>query len=396
MPRKADELGPLAVSRLREPGLHFVGGVAGLALQVLSSGGRSWILRATMGKRRRDLGLGGYPDVTLARAREAARDAREQIRRGVDPVETGREARRALKTPTVVAMSFRKAAEAYMAAHEASWKNPKHRAQWAATLETYVYPVIGDLGVEEVALPHVMRILEPIWTIKTETASRLRGRVEMVLDWAAAREYRSGPNPARWRGHLDKLLAKPSRVAKVVHHKALGIDQMPAFMARLADEKGTGARALEFTILTAARSGEVRGARWSEIDLPAALWVVPGERMKAGRPHRVPLSSGALALLAATRRNPDTDLVFANIDGEALSNMTLASVLRRMKVEAVPHGFRSTFRDWVSEKTAHPQEAAEMALAHTVSSKVEAAYRRGDMMAKRFRLMEDWAEFCLG
>lgn len=193
MPRKADELGPLAVSRLREPGLHFVGGVAGLALQVLSSGGRSWILRATMGKRRRDLGLGGYPDVTLARAREAARDAREQIRRGVDPVETGREARRALKTPAVAAISFRKAAEAYMAAHEASWKNPKHRAQWAATLETYVYPVIGELGVEKVALPHVMRILEPIWTIKTETASRLRGRMEMVLDWAGAREYRSGP-----------------------------------------------------------------------------------------------------------------------------------------------------------------------------------------------------------
>lgn len=281
-----------------------------------------------------------------------------------------------------------------MAAHEASWKNPKHRAQWAATLKIYVYGVIGDLSVDQVALPHIMQILEPIWTTKTETASRLRGRLEMVLDWATAREYRVGPNPARWRGHLDKLLAKPSKVAKITHHKALPIDDMPAFMLKLGDVSGVGARALEFAILTAARSGEVRGAVWTEIDLNAGLWVVAGERMKAGRQHRVPLSPAAISLLKKTPRQEGTDLVFPAAKGVPLSDMTLSSVLRRMKISAVPHGFRSTFRDWASERTSHPQEAAEMALAHTVNNKVEAAYRRGDMMAKRFRLMEDWATFC--
>ncbi len=396
MPRKAQELGPLSVSRLREPGLHFVGGVAGLALQVLPTGGRTWVLRFTIGSKRREMGLGGFPDVTLAKAREAARDARDQIRRGVDPIETARAARDALKPSKATGITFRAAAEAYMAAHEASWKNSKHRAQWATTLETYVYGVIGDLGVEEVALTHVMQILDPIWTTKTETASRLRGRLEMVLDWATAREYRSGPNPARWRGHLDKLLAKPSRVAKVVHHKALPIDELPEFMKKLRGVSGAGGRALEFAILTAARSGEVRGALWSEIDLDQRLWTIGAERMKAGRAHRVPLSALAVSLLNATPKWDGTDLIFPGSNGRPLSDMTLSAVLRRMNIAAVPHGFRSTFRDWVSERTTHPQEAAEMALAHTVSNKVEAAYRRGDMMAKRYKLMEDWAAFCSG
>ncbi|MGE7197412.1 tyrosine-type recombinase/integrase [Brevundimonas sp.] len=394
MPRKADELGPLAVSRLREPGLHVVGGVAGLGLQVLPSGGRTWILRATVGSKRREMGLGGYPDVTLAKAREAARGARDQIRRGIDPIEAARVARHSLKASTAATITFRAAAEAYMAAHEASWKNPKHRAQWAATLESYAYGVIGDLGVDEITLPHILQILEPIWTSKTETASRLRGRLEMVLDWATAREYRAGLNPARWRGHLDKLLAKPSKVAKVTHHKALPIDDMPGFMIRLSGVSGAGARALEFAILTAARSGEVRGATWDEIDLDAGLWVVAAERMKAGREHRVPLSAAALSLLRKAPGAAGQDPVFSAVQGGPLSDMTVSAVLRRMKVNAVPHGFRSTFRDWVSERTSHPHEAAEMALAHTVGNKVEAAYRRGDMVAKRLRLMEDWATFC--
>ena len=394
MPRKADELGPLAVSRLREPGLHVVGGVAGLGLQVLPSGGRTWILRATVGSKRREMGLGGYPDVTLAKAREAAREARDQIRRGIDPIEAARVARRSLKASTATTITFRAAAEAYMAAHEASWKNPKHRAQWAVTLESYAYGVIGNLGVDEITLPHILQILEPIWTRKTETASRLRGRLEMVLDWATAREYRDGLNPARWRGHLDKLLAKPSKVAKVTHHKALPIDDMPGFMTRLGAVSGAGARALEFAILTAARSGEVRGATWDEIDLDAGLWVVAAERMKAGREHRVPLSAAALSLLRKAPGDKGKDPVFSAVQGGALSDMTVSAVLRRMKVNAVPHGFRSTFRDWVSERTSHPHEAAEMALAHTVGNKVEAAYRRGDMVAKRLGLMEDWATFC--
>lgn len=354
------------------------------------------MLRFTIGAKRREMGLGGFPDVTLSKAREAARDARDQIRRGVDPIEAARAARDALKPSKTTGITFRAAAEAYMAAHEASWKNSKHRAQWTATLEKYVYGVIGDLGVEKVALSHVMEIPDPIWTTKTDTASRLRGRLEMVLDWAAAREYRSGPNPARWRGHLDKLLAKPSRVAKVAHHKALPIDEMPEFMSKLRGVSGAGARALELAILTAARSGEVRGALWSEIDLDRRLWTIGAERMKAGRSHCVPLSASALSLLKATPKWAGTDLVFPGSSGRSLSDMTLSSVLRCMQIAAVPHRFRSTFRDWVSERTTHPQEAAEMALAHTVSNKVEAAYRRGDMMAKRYKLMENWAAFCSG
>jgi integrase len=393
MPKKAEELGPLAVSRLTEPGLHFVGGVAGLALQVLPSGGRSWVLRATIGDRRREMGLGGYPDVTLAKARENAREARDMIRRGVDPIETAKAARSALRASAARVITFKEAAEAYMTSQEAGWKSPKHRGQWAATLETYAYPHLGTLGVADVELPHVLQVLEPIWTTKTETASRVRGRMEMILDWATAREYRSGPNPARWRGHLDKMLAKRSKVAKVTHHPALPIDGMGPFMTRLRAAEGMGARALEFAILTASRSGEVRGARWPEIDLAGRVWIVPPDRMKAGREHRVPLSDAAVTLLEKLPKMAGTDLVFPAPRGGQLSDMTLSAVLRRMEIAAVPHGFRSTFRDWVAERTAYPHEAAELALAHAVGNKVEAAYRRGDMFAKRLRMMDDWAAF---
>jgi len=291
VPKLPEPMGPLAVSRLNRPGLHAVGGVPGLALQVLASGGRTWVLRAVIGNRRREMGLGGFPGVTLAMAREAAREARELIRRGIDPIEAAKEAREALKVTPTVAYTFRAAAEAYIAAHEASWKNPKHRDQWTATLKNYAYPVMGKLDVAAIELPHVMRVLEPIWLKKTETAKRLRGRIEMVLDWAGARGFREGPNPARWRGHLDKLLAKPSKVHRIVHHRALPIDEISAFMIRLRDADGVGARALEFAILTAARSGEVRGAIWKEIDLDARLWTISAERMKAAREHRAPLSA---------------------------------------------------------------------------------------------------------
>lgn len=396
MPRKARELGPLAVSRLTQPGLHMVGGVAGLALQVLPSGGRSWILRATIGNRRREMGLGGFPDVTLARARDAAREARDAIRRGIDPIEAGRGARRALKEKPLVAMTFRSAAEAYIAAHEASWKNAKHRSQWTATLDLYAYPVLGELDVSKIESPQILKVLEPIWTTRTETANRLRGRLEMILAWATARELRSGPNPARWRGHLDKLLAKPSKIRQVVHHRALAVDEMPSFMRRLRAAEGAGARALEFAILTAARSGEVRGATWSEIDLRQKVWTIDGARMKAGREHRVPLSDAATNVLKTLPKGGANDPVFVASRGGALSDMTVAAVLRRLKVDAVPHGFRSTFRDWAAERTTYPNEVAEMALAHTVSNKVEAAYRRGDLLEKRIGVMQDWAHFCAG
>jgi len=349
-----------------------------------------------MGTRRREMGLGGYPDVTLAKAREAAREARDLIRRGIDPIDEGKATRDAFRTPPTKAMTFVAAAEGYMAAHEASWKNPKHRAQWTATLETYAYPVVADLSVAEVELTHVLKILEPIWTTKTETANRVRGRVEMILDWAAARDLRTGPNPARWRGHLDKLLAKPSKVAKVTHHKALSINDVSRFMDRLRKAEGIGARALEFAILTAARTGEVRGAAWSEVDLSAALWVIGADRMKAGREHRVPLSRATIELLKRVPRMAGTDLIFPAATGGQISNMTISAVLRRMGLDVVPHGFRSTFRDWVAERTAYPNEMAEMALAHVVGNKVEAAYRRGDMVSKRLAMMEDWAGFCGG
>lgn len=239
-----------------------------------------------------------------------------------------------------------------------------------------------------------MRVLEPIWVEKTETAKRLRGRIEMVLDWAGARGFREGPNPARWRGHLDKLLAKPSKVHRIVHHRALAIDDIGAFMVRLRAADGVGARALEFAILTAARSGEVRGATWKEIDLEARLWVIGAERMKAGREHRAPLSEAAVAVLKAMPQGRPDGYVFRAAHGGRLSDMTISSVLRRLDVDAVPHGFRSTFRDWVAERTAYPNEVAEMALAHAVGNKVEAAYRRGDLFEKRLAMMNDWAEFC--
>lgn len=394
MAPKAAELSPLAVNRLKEPGLYFVGGVAGLALQVLPTGGRTWILRATVGGRRRDMGLGGFPDVTLAGAREAARNARELIREGVDPIERAKAARKALQAASAKGLSFQEAAEAFIASQEVAWRNAKHKAQWTSTLTTYAYPVIGSLAVADIELAHISKVLEPIWITKTETASRLRGRIEQVLDWATARGYRTGLNPARWRGYLDKLFPRPSKVAKPVHHRALSIQDMGTFMSDLRSAEGMGARALTFTILTAARSGEARGAIWSEIDMARGIWTIPASRMKAGREHRVPLSRPALALLEALPRVAGSDFVFQAPRGGQLSDMTLSAVMRRMKAPAVPHGFRSTFRDWAAEYTGYPSEVVEMALAHTVGNKVEAAYRRGDLFEKRRRLAEDWARFC--
>jgi integrase len=402
MGRKAAELGPLAVSRLAQPGLHFVGGVSGLALQVLPTGGRTWILRAVIGGKRRDMGLGGFPDVTLAGAREAARVARSKVRDGTDPIEDARAARSRLKAERAAALTFKQCAEKYIAGHRASWKNTKHADQWANTLEAYAYPFMGELLVRDVAVAHVLQVLEQkdeadgptLWIAKTETASRVQGRIAAVIDWATARGYRSGENPARWKGHLDKLLPAPSKVAKVEHHTALPISEVGAFMARLRKAEGMGARALEFAILTATRSGEVRGATWSEIDFKAAVWVIPAERMKAKREHRVPLSTSALALLKAQPMAEGSELIFPAPRGGPLSDMTLAAVLRRMQVQAVPHGFRSTFRDWAAERTNYPRDVAEMALAHVIANKTEAAYRRGDLFDKRRRMMDEWATFC--
>ncbi len=394
MSRKASELGALAVSRLREPGMHAVGGVSGLYLQVTASGARSWILRATIGGRRRDMGLGGFPDVTLAVAREKAREARAKIEQGTDPILERERALSILRAEQAKSMTFEAACLALIDTKSDEWRNAKHRAQWSASLETYAFPIIGKLQVGDVGQPQVLNVLQPIWKDKTETANRLRGRIEQVLDWARVRGFREGENPARWRGHLDKLLPAPTKIARVVHHRALPIDAMPSFMSDLHHRKGISPRALEFLVLTAARSGEVRGATWSEIDMDAAVWTVPAGRMKAHKEHRVPLSPQALALLASLPRIEGNELVFPAPRGGVLSDMTLTAVMRRMELDAVPHGMRSTFRDWAAERTNYPREVAEMALAHTIGNAVEAAYRRGDLFTKRAEMMAAWAVFC--
>ena len=389
MPKKAPELKPVQVQRLAtRDGFHAVGGVAGLHLQVRGASA-SWVLRATVGERRRDIGLGGYPTVTLGSARDRARAARDKIAQGVDPVEE----RKAARAPLVLAPTFDWCAAQTIAAKRPEWKNPKHADQWANTLATYASPVLGALPVDQVELSHVMTVLAPLWTTKTETATRLRARIEAVLSWATVSGYRSGDNPARWGGNLDVTLAKPRKIAKVKHHRALPIEAMHDFMAALREREGTAARALEFLVLTATRSGEVRGARWSEIDLDKRVWTIPADRMKAGKEHRVPLSDRALEILNALPRFGGSDLVFASFRGTQLSDMSLSAVTRRMAVDAVPHGFRSTFRDWASERTSYPRDVAEMALAHTIGDKVEAAYRRGDLFAKRAHMMGAWADF---
>ncbi len=405
MARIAKELAPLAVSRLTAPGFHAVGGVSGLYLQVLPSrpdphdpmktipGGRSWVLRATVAGKRRDMGLGGFPTVTLAGARERAREARDKIDRGLDPIEVRRAAKAALRADDAKVVTFEDAAKAYMAAHESSWRNAKHREQWRNTLKGLAYPHVGRLAVRDIEVAHVLAVLEPIWRERTETANRLRGRMELVLDWATARGYREGLNPARWKGHLDKMLPNPTKLKPKGHMAAMAVGDVTAFMAQLRTAGGLGARALEFVILTAARSGEARGATWSEIDLANKVWTIPAARMKMGKGHRVPLPADAMILLESLPRFAGTDLVFSSPTGTALSDRTLLAVLRGMGLDVTAHGFRSTFRDWCGEYTNFPREIAEAALAHTTGSSVELAYRRGDALEKRRKLMEAWAGF---
>ncbi|RYE41619.1 MAG: site-specific integrase [Hyphomicrobiales bacterium] len=395
MPKKAAELGDLQVRRLTRPGAHAVGGVAGLQLKINDAGARSWVLRTMISGKRRDMGLGGYPDVTLAQARDAARKARGQVSEGADPIEGRRQARAARTAAAASTRTFDQCVAGFMKAKSGEWSNPKHKAQWQSTLNTYASPTIGALPVAEITVTDIVRLLETIWHTKTETATRVRGRIESVLDWATIRGYRNGENPARWRGHLDQLLAKPQKIQKVKHHEAIPISQAPAFARDLRAAEGMGARALEFAMLTAARSGEVRGAQWSEIDTAAGLWTVPAERMKGKKEHRVPLSKQALALLAELPRDEKVTFVFQGSKGQALSDMTLSAVMRRMKLTAVPHGLRSTFRDWAAEQTNHSRELAEMALAHVIENQVEAAYRRGDMLAKRAVMMQEWADFVM-
>lgn len=394
MPKVARELNPLAVKRLSSPGLHAVGGAAGLLLRISETGARYWILRTTVGGRRRDIGIGPYPEISLAEARAQASEMRLQARNGIDPIAERQAARHALRSAQAKALTFDQAKSRYLKNKRGEFRNPKHAKQWQTTLETYASPVLGSLPVDRIELGHVLQVLEPIWRDKTETASRLRGRIERVMDYATVSGYRSGENPARWKGNLDAILPGPGKLKRVQHHRALPWRDMPGFMTTLREREGLAARALEFAILTAARSGEVRGATWDEIDFDAKTWTIPAERMKARKEHIVPLTASAVRLLRKLPRFENVPYVFPSTKGRPLSDMTLSAVMRRMEVDATPHGFRSTFRDWVSETTAYPHEVAEMALAHVIPSAVERAYRRGALLAKRARLMADWEKFC--
>ena len=393
--------------RTAKPGRYCDGD--GLYLLVKKSGARFWVFRYKVnGSKLREAGLGrageGRNSVRLAEARDKASMLFRQVKNGIDPLSArdamAAAAKAAALDAAVKQVTFREAAQRFIDGHTPSWRNPKHAAQWGATIETYANPAFGDLPVGDISTTHVLAAIEPIWLCKPETASRLRGRIERILDFAKTRGWRWGENPAAWKGHLALTLPARSKVRKVEHYAALPWREIGDFMLALKDQAGIGARALRFAVLTAARSGEVRGAGWSEIDMSAATWIVRAERMKGGREHRIPFSGPALDILremAAARLSKDSEaLVFPGRDtGRPLSDMSLTAVLRRMRLgELTAHGFRSSFRDWAAETTAYPTELVEMALSHAVSNKVEAAYRRGDLFEKRRRLMDDWAAYC--
>ena len=396
MPRKlSNALTPLAVKNAK-PGRHADGG--GLHLLVKETGARSWVYRFMLKGKSRDIGLGaaGQGGISLADARTARDALRLKVKAGIDPLEERQreaiDALAAAQAAAIAGMTFKAVAEAYIGAKEASWRNDKHRQQWRNTLASYVYPVMGELPVAEIGTAHVLKILEPIWQDKPETASRIRGRIETVLDAAKARGYREGENPARWRGHIAQILPPRSRLTRG-HHKAMPYEAIPAFMAKLREREALAALALEFVILTATRTSEVLGATWAEVDLDKAIWTVPAARMKAGKEHRIPLSPRAVEILEAVKPLGKASLFPADKGGK-LSTMAMSMLLRRMKLDCTVHGFRSGFRDWAAECTGYAHEVCEMALAHVIGNKSEAAYRRGDLFDKRRRLMADWATYC--
>jgi integrase len=404
----------LKVARLAgKPGMHADG--SGLYLQV-TKGGASWIYRYMLNGRAREMGLGPLTLFGLQEARAKALDCRRLRHEGIDPIEARRGSRLKARLDEAKAMTFKQCAESYIKAHRSGWRNAKHAAQWEATLATYAEPIVGALPVQAIDTALVMKVLEQdvgdglreggspsLWSARPETASRLRGRIESILDWAKVRGYREGENPARWRGHLSKLLPARSKVRKVAHHAALPYTGLPAFMSELRRQEGVAARALEFAILTAARTSEVMGAVWDEIGRAEKLWTLPAGRMKAGKEHRVPLGARALSILdemtslGSEQRDQDPQFVFpGGKRRKPLSNMAFLMLLRRMgRADLTAHGFRSTFRDWAAERTNFPSEVAEMALAHTISNKVEQAYRRGDLFERRRRMMSAWETFCL-
>lgn len=410
MPRKKTELLSAVQIKSLRPGFHFDGGVPGLAIKVAEPGkegkpgARSWVLRAMVGGKRRDIGLGGFPEVGQADARRLAREARESIGRGVDPVEAKRTARSTAAADRERAKTFDQAAEDYIAVHEPSWRNRKHAQQWRNTLKTYASPHFGSMLVRDIGTEHIKAALLPIWYPKIETAKRLRGRIEAILGACIAMGLRPEPNPASWKGRLDNVFPSPKQVRKAVHYPAVRNGEAAAFAHRLRAIPGMAARCLEFGLLTAARSGEARKATWNEVDLDAALWTVPAAKMKMGRPHFVALSPAAVALLKAQPRIEGEALVFPGRKvGKPLSDMALSVLMKRMGVmgidgdgnvkPAVPHGLRTTFRVWVSECTEYKESLADAALSHAKGDPVESAYNRTDYLEQRRPMMADWAAF---
>lgn len=385
-----------AIDSLSRPGNHHDG--YGLYLQVTKTGGKSWLLKYMLNGKAREMGLGSYHDVGLKAARKA-RDAQRALLKGpirVDPVEVRNAQRNQSTVDAAKSKTFTECATAYIDAHKAGWRNAKYPKEWTASLKTYAYPKFGDLAVSTVDTGLVMAAIEPIWSTKTELANRLRGRIEVILDWSTVRGFRSGDNPARWRGHLDKLLPKKSKVQPVKHREALPYAEVPAFVKSLRGHTGTASKALEFAILTAARVSEVVGAKWPEIDFTAKTWTIPGTRIKSGRDHRVPLSDAAVELLKKLHAAKQNEFVFP---GQKVNKpLTIAAPLKQLRdmdyETLTVHGFRSSFRDWCGEQTNFPREIAEAALAHVVKDKTEAAYQRGDLFEKRAKLMQSWASYC--
>jgi integrase len=394
----------LSITRLREPGRYGDGG--GLYLRVAeyilkdgrSARSKNWLFRFERHGRERQMGLGSINTLSLAEARAAARECRKALLEGRDPIEARRKSRHQAKLESARSVTFRQCAESYIKAHSIGWKNAAHAAQWPSTLASYVYPIIGNLPVAAIDTALVLKCVEPIWTEKPETAGRVRGRIETILDWAKARDYRAGDNPARWRGHLQNLLPHRSKLQRTrKHHAALPYTDAPAFMAELRARNDISSRALEFTVLTASRTSETIGAKWSEIDLAEKLWTVPAERIKGGRIHFVPLANRVVELLESLPRVEGCDFVFAGGRNRnaPLSNMAMLELMRGMRPGFVPHGFRSTFRDWAGDRTNYQRETIETALAHAVEDETEAAYRRSTAVDKRRRLMTDWARYCV-
>ncbi|MEP2892914.1 integrase arm-type DNA-binding domain-containing protein [Roseibium sp.] len=418
MPRVAKELTALDVKRLCHPGkgankTYSAGGVPGLLMQITPNDTKTWLLRTTVGEVRKEYGLGGYPEISLAKARERARELKDKIRQGIDPEVERKAQKSALIAAQRRGLSFADAVERYLKAKLDQYKNPKHRQQWMNTLQTYAIPQLGTFLVQDIEVQDVLRVLQPIWSTKTETASRVRGRIEAVLSWATVHGHRTGENPARWAGNLKELLPAPNKISSETNHPALQIDDVQRWLSAVRNMAVMGGFALEFTLLTVSRSQEARGALWTEIDLENGIWTVPASRMKKGREHRIPLSSQALSLLSSLPRLPANDLVFPAARGGILSDMTLSKAMKRLHERdlrdagigyvdrvssrpAVPHGLRSTFRDWAADRTSFPGEMAEIALAHKVSNAVEAAYRRGDMIEKRRVMMQAWSDFAYG